>query len=62
MGISLKPQQTKSSKGVWWYYENKGSIDVLVDAEKTGVVSIRIPASMLRKSIERMDSAKKGAK
>jgi hypothetical protein len=58
MAASLKPQQPKSSKGEWWhkwwYYETRAFIDLYVDVEQVGLMQIRIPASMLRKSLERM--------
>lgn len=56
--LSLKPQQTKASKGVWWYYENRGSIDVVVDARKVGVMMIRVPSSLLRRTIARQQFMK----
>lgn len=61
MGVSLNPQNINS---MLWYYENKGSIELVIDLPElckrdlqSRAWSVRIPKSKLEKSLARMNSA-----
>ena len=58
-GLSLYPQQVK--RGLIWYYENAGSIEVFICGDEIrkhdGGFSFKIPRYRLERSLKRMQPA-----
>ena len=57
MALSLRPQNIK--KGVAWYYEDRGGIEIYHHCGIGEVKSIAIPWRKIMKSVERYKKSRK---